>query len=342
MAFVCACTAGIVCADSSKISDKSQAMLSLSNFLGNGISITKASAENVSTTSNETLSCTLTATLSPGLEEYFNLGWEAEWYDSNAAWAKGKSVDSYVEIVPSQDTYSVTINCLQAFGETISLRAYVLGFPMYFSTCALDYARRPTSVTISISGTEYLTSQTAQRLDCDYTDGVKDILLKKIEGLGTVYGADTFKIDVGYAGYKDYFEVADMNDFYTLGTFTKDSLLNSDKISVDMSYILTYLFKEQTDAQNFRQALDYFRGESTVAPSEQVANMYRGYVAILNEQIEAAGESFNGEFCFMRLRVSHYNPDGTLNNSWWIKLYTTKEYFIGIESLNLSQGNIVF
>lgn len=94
---------------------------------------------------------TLTATLDPAdiLDNGITLS--AEWTNSSDSWALGKEVSDYVTLseyeIVSGD--SITIECLQNFGEQITITAVADADDSITATCTVDYLQKVTSVTLS-------------------------------------------------------------------------------------------------------------------------------------------------------------------------------------------------
>lgn len=74
----------------------------------------------------------------------FSLSWSG-----SADWSSGKEVSAYVTATPAEDTRSVTLTCLQAFGDQIVLTATVAG-TNNSASATVDYLRKVEGFELSV------------------------------------------------------------------------------------------------------------------------------------------------------------------------------------------------
>ena len=95
----------------------------------------------------------LTATIYPSDATYKNVRWDIYWNNSESTFAKDKNVYDYVEVVEtSSDSLSITIECLQAFGEQIVVKVTSLDNSDAYAMCVLEYGRKVLSVEATLNG----------------------------------------------------------------------------------------------------------------------------------------------------------------------------------------------
>lgn len=92
-------------------------------------------------------SVTVTATLTTvGTAYDATLQWGIA-FKTDSEWATGKSVNAYVTMTVAEDTHSVTLDCVKAFGEPIVITATSVDNSTVSASCQLDYVKRIKSVT---------------------------------------------------------------------------------------------------------------------------------------------------------------------------------------------------
>lgn len=112
----------------------------------NGIMLTSSEAI---TASDGTTSQTVTATVTPSYADA-TLQWSLAFKNPSSTWAKDKSVDSYMTIVVSNDTTYCTVQCNEAFGEQIILKATSIVNSSATASCTIDYEKRIQDFSIEI------------------------------------------------------------------------------------------------------------------------------------------------------------------------------------------------
>lgn len=91
----------------------------------------------------------LMATVFPETASNKALDWEVEFIESESAWASGKTVSDYVQVIPDSDgAQIVSVRCLKPFGEQIRISAISRANPYAKAECTLDYARRISDIAI--------------------------------------------------------------------------------------------------------------------------------------------------------------------------------------------------
>lgn len=86
---------------------------------------------------------TLTATIEPTNATDKKLDWSISFKNPNSTWASGKNVLDYVTVTPTSDgALTANVECKQAFGEQIVVKAVSRSSPNVFATCDVDYVAR--------------------------------------------------------------------------------------------------------------------------------------------------------------------------------------------------------
>lgn len=112
----------------------------------------------------------LTVVVEPSYATNRNIVWSMYWENGESAWASGKDVNDYVELLPtSEGAQTATVRDLQPFGEPVIVKATaedsVGKESEVYDTCRLDYAARMTGLGVKFfGGTEAYTMISA------YTD----------------------------------------------------------------------------------------------------------------------------------------------------------------------------
>lgn len=92
----------------------------------------------------------LSATVLPEQTTYKELVWSVEFVDPSAQWAADKNASDYIKITPAEDTLSVSVECLQPFGEEIAITVMckqnsafkdscIVGFTQYVESYMIQY-----------------------------------------------------------------------------------------------------------------------------------------------------------------------------------------------------------
>lgn len=89
-----------------------------------------------------------------GSTEGLKLDWSLVWKDASSSWARGKDASDYVSLSVSDDTFTATLGCLDAFGESLQLTAALQGdAKTKSSACAVEYIQRYRDMSASIAYT---------------------------------------------------------------------------------------------------------------------------------------------------------------------------------------------
>lgn len=91
---------------------------------------------------------TIEATITPAqMASVTVLEWTIEFERTDGPWSKGKNVNDYVKVTPIGELgHQATVECLQAFGEAIIVKASVKDNPEMYGSCKCDYTMRYESV----------------------------------------------------------------------------------------------------------------------------------------------------------------------------------------------------
>ena len=91
---------------------------------------------------------TIEATIVPEyMDNFVALEWTAEFQNSDSEWATGKNASDYIKITPTGTlAHSATVECLQAFGEVIVIKAVSKDDASIFGACTCNYINRYASI----------------------------------------------------------------------------------------------------------------------------------------------------------------------------------------------------
>ncbi len=151
--------------------------------MSNGMRLKMARAaeadSGVQTSVEDSVKITATLTTSGSASYDDDLTWTTA-FKSESAWSSGKDYTDYVSVSVATDTHSVTVECLQPFGEPIIITATSKDNRDVTATCQLDYVKRIEEVTgwTFNAGTEH---ENEIRFGMDNT-----ITAKATLGVGTI------------------------------------------------------------------------------------------------------------------------------------------------------------
>ncbi len=161
------------------------AVIPASDYTDYGVAATAESAYSIG------------VTIEPSNVTYNAVDWAITWKNASSTWAKGKTVTDYVTLVPTSDgSTTATLSCVQAFGEQVVISATMREHPEVSTTATVDYVKRVTDITATISASELA-------LDTTYTYTVTPTY-----GVGTLTG-DFVLSDYAFnltTGFKDLIE----------------------------------------------------------------------------------------------------------------------------------------
>ena len=91
---------------------------------------------------------TIEATIVPEyMDNFVALEWTAEFQNPDSEWAMGKNVSDYIKITPTGTlSHQATVECLQAFGGVIVIKAISKDDANIFGACTCNYINRYASI----------------------------------------------------------------------------------------------------------------------------------------------------------------------------------------------------
>ena len=108
---------------------------------------------------------TVKAIITPDNATNKKVDWSVSWVNENSAWASGKNVYDYVDVIPTEDgALTADIFCYAEFGEQVQLTVTSRDNPNATDSAAIDFAKRITDLTVELrkgSATGDLISSTA-------------------------------------------------------------------------------------------------------------------------------------------------------------------------------------
>ncbi len=95
---------------------------------------------------------TITATVKPDDATIPYLNWFVTWENPTSTWATDKNVSDYMSYSVSSDTKVITLTCLQAFGESIKVRAEWVNDSTRYAECICEYDKRYEDFSLGFTG----------------------------------------------------------------------------------------------------------------------------------------------------------------------------------------------
>ena len=139
------------------IPDMGGMTISDGNIESNGIMLTSAKiapaaySENGISAQAES-AYTLTATVMPANSDNKLIDWSVAWVNTASDWATGKKVSDYVTVTPQSDgSLTATVQCKQAFGEKVSVKAKSRFNADAYATCEIDYVKRVSAASFAVN-----------------------------------------------------------------------------------------------------------------------------------------------------------------------------------------------
>ncbi|MGN0824558.1 MAG: hypothetical protein ACI4MB_05780 [Candidatus Coproplasma sp.] len=136
------------------VTEKTQSNVIISESSNSGVSVYSAvlprsayAANGISETADTAIK--LTATIKPDYAYNKKVTWAIKWKNASAAWAQGKTVTDYVDIVTLGDL-EANVVCKQAFGEPVEITCTIEGTEIK-ATCTADYLKKVTDINV-VSG----------------------------------------------------------------------------------------------------------------------------------------------------------------------------------------------
>ena len=135
---------------------------------------------------------TLTATVTPVDAIDKTVDWSVAFMNASSAWATGKTVTDYVTVTPTSDgALTANVECLQAFGEPISVVVTSRDNSEASASCRVDYKKRVIGCNVAINGSNEITAMDVSE------DGTEYVFTSHVEyGIGTI---DRTGVEVSFA-----------------------------------------------------------------------------------------------------------------------------------------------
>lgn len=352
MAFVCACTAGIVgfatnwfgAGNVEGFEQNNQ--LSFGSFFGSGLSLAVASAETVDATSKG--KTTLSVTVTPAeLAPYVKVDWSVAWQNADSEWATGKTVTDYVTVTPTADgALTAEVACKAAFGEKVVVSVSVRDDATLKAECICDYQARIDEITVLClsrqntwkSGADATNTENRvdlQEGDIQY-DNTTEFSIESVSGLGTlpasnwVYNNQEIKLSLS----PKFKAKLQEHGFTIISDSPSGSVTNS--VWLPGCYSL-----EQASMVSITKVIKYAydMGVSASAITDDDIATYMSYRAAVEETV-SSGEDGGSLGVFS---VSYFGANETLIRAFYAKVYAPSGYLPSItEAVSFDVTNVKF
>ena len=218
---------------------------------------------------------TLTATITPDNADDKAVDWSVAFVNPESEWATGKTVTDYVTLTPTSDgALTANVECLQAFGEQISVTVTSRDNESATANCTVDYAKRVTEANCrldkGVSGSDGMIFSTYPS-DYDFFHFLKP-------DLDSAFSYNKFDYDyqVGIGTLEDSFEFSSVLRFSD--EFIESARSDLSSLNIDFSYEGDCLTLQNTgrdfavsvfgenvinDSSNLSLLIDYLRGLAT-------------------------------------------------------------------------------
>ncbi len=114
---------------------------------------------------------TLVATVEPSYATKTAVDWIVSFTNPESEWATGKTVTDYITVTPTEDgSLTATLECLQPFGEQITVKVVSRENAEISDTCPLEYMRRVESVSLRV-GDDYVFTPGVNYADFEVATG---------------------------------------------------------------------------------------------------------------------------------------------------------------------------
>lgn len=215
---------------------------------------------------------TLTATITPDNADDKAVDWSVAFVNPESEWATGKTVTDYVTVTPTSDgALTANVECLQAFGEQISVTVTSRDNESATANCTVDYAKRVTEANCrldkGVSGSDGMIFSTYPS-DYDFFHSLKP-------DLDSAFSYNKFDYDyqVGIGTLEDSFEFSSVLRFSD--EFIESARSDLSSLNIDFSYEGDCLTLQNTgrdfavsvfgenvinDSSNLSLLIDYLRG----------------------------------------------------------------------------------
>ena len=352
VAFVCACTAGIVGFATNWFGAgnvegfEHNKQLSFGGFFGSGLSLAVASAETVDATSEG--KTTLTVTVTPEeLAPYIKVDWSVAWLNADSEWATGKTVTDYVTVTPTADgALTAEVACKAAFGEKVVVSVSVRDEATLKAECICDYQARIDEITVlclnrnntwkyGVDATNTENRIDLQEGDIQYDD-TTEFSIEAVGGLGTLPASDwAYNTRVLKLSLSSKFKAKLQEHGFTI---VSDSPTGSVSNSV---WIPGCYSLEQSAMVSITKVMKYAydMGVAASAITDEDIATYMSYRAAVEETV-SSGEDGGSLGVFS---VSYFGANETLIRAFYAKVYAPSGYLPSItEAVSVDVTNVKF
>lgn len=263
------------------------AVIPASDYTDYGVAATAESAYSIG------------VTIEPSNVTYNAVDWAITWKNASSTWAKGKTVTDYVTLVPTSDgSTTATLSCVQAFGEQVVISATMREHPEVSTTATVDYVKRVTDITATISASELA-------LDTTYTYTVTPTY-----GVGTLTGdfvlSDyAFNLTTGFA------------DLIKTKMTARNSELISfyDQYTIRLVNVITVAESAKTFTFNGDTAWDIFAVDTsgeTKVPASKINAFNNDFFAAVGEYTDTQA-TFTADYTYTYKGTTYSSGDVTVN-----------------------------
>lgn len=282
-----------------------------------GITLLSETVTETSATAEKTV--TITATIKPADAVNQGISWSIAWTNPSSTWANGKNISDYITLTESTDNKVVTVSCLQAFGEQITLTAKSNDDPRIKASCTFEYAQKVTllsmfigDISVNIGGTTDIYYELASgvtgpggQVGYDYEEGSVYTLQERFEHSLIIEGGNRSSM---------YFEDQDVSNHQF--NFGYD-------VEGDMWY-----FDMDHDVQNW-SAHGY--GELGTLTTAEVAEFFDDFIEGDDGDISKIGT--------IKLEIKGEYNTFTYTSELWIKGYTINT---PVTAVTVNQNSFIF
>ena len=349
VAFVCACTAGIVgfatnwfgAGNVEGFEQNNQ--LSFGSFFGSGLSLAVASAETVDATSEG--KTTLSVTVTPAeLAPYVKVDWSVAWQNADSEWATGKTVTDYVTVTPTADgALTAEVACKAAFGEKVVVSVSVRDDATLKAECVCDYRERFEELTIELNRGEetfLLKNDILNSIELMSEKLNTSIELAFLSGTGT----GTLDINSYYAIVSYEINPTFQQKLKENGIEISTTSYKKSNSMLDIAIPAMDLLPTST-ASAILSGVKRAKGQ-TITITEEVVNAYMSYRTALEEMAAMSGnENHLITVTFQIVDAEDYkNAILTELSSHSVRIYAQSGYLpAGLaDSVSVTQTNVVF
>ncbi len=344
VAFVCACTAGIVGFATNWFGAgnvegvEHNNYLSFGGFFGSGLSLTAASAETVDATSEG--KTTLTATVTPEeMAPYILVDWSISWQDAASEWAMNKTVTDYVTITPETDgALTADVECKKAFGEKVVVKVSVRGHETIAAECVCDYQMRPDAFSAVLNSRETVfVKENYNTFTLNKTDEFSYETSFSAIGTGTVMN-DEARYFLSYTLTDEFY--TNLKDEFSEITANESVVIGDKSLEHGLSYLTAFHLP----------GIDYLSGIDQVRLSKAFEFVYElnNVTSVTSEQTEvylkyrsAVAKTLNAGKDLIVITLKE--GEDVNGNSFKLNVNCVADYLPEIvDSVSIAQTNILF